>query len=189
MSYKGIQQVHRYTCLPVYLCTYTMKTIIVGLGNPILGDDGVGWKVAEEVKKQLTSPPAPVPAGEGYRRRGEGDIDIEFLSLGGISLMEHLIGYERAILIDAIASGQEPGSVITSQLSEMPDYSASHTSSAHDTSLQNALQLGREMGADLPKQVIVVGITTHHVYDFSEELSLPVARAVSKATQIVIDLV
>jgi hydrogenase maturation protease len=150
-----------------------MKTIIIGLGNPILGDDGVGWKVAEQVRKQL-SPGLPV--------------DVEFLSLGGISLMEHLIGYERAILIDAIASTHEPGSVITSNLTEMPDYSAFHTTSAHDTSLQNALKLGKAMGADLPEQVSVVGISANRVYDFSEELSLPVAQAISKATQIVIDL-
>ena len=150
-----------------------MKTIIVGLGNPILGDDGVGWKVAEEVKKQL--PPNLLVA-------------VEFLSLGGISLMEHLIGYERAILIDAIESAQEPGSIMTSTLSELPDTSAFHITSAHDTSLQNALKLGKAMGADLPEQVIVVGIATNHVYDFGEELSRPVAQAVSKAAQIVIEL-
>jgi hydrogenase maturation protease len=153
--------------------SFLMKTIIIGLGNPILGDDGVGWKVAEQVKKQI--PPALAVA-------------IEFLSLGGISLMEHLIGYQRAILIDAIASDLEPGSVITSKLTEMPDVSAFHITSAHDTSLQNALKLGKAMGADLPEQVTVVGIATNHVYDFSEELSLPVAQAISKATQIVIDL-
>jgi hydrogenase maturation protease len=164
-----------------------MKTIIVGLGNPILGDDGVGWKVAEEVKKQL--PLSPIPSPSEKKDRGKGiRVDVEFLSLGGISLMEHLIGYERAILIDAIASDQEPGSVIVSELSELPDTSAFHTTSAHDTSLQNALKLGKTMGADLPEQVTVVGIATNHIYDFGEELSLPVARAVSKATQIVIEL-
>ena len=150
-----------------------MKTIIIGLGNPILGDDGVGWKVAEEVKKKL-----PL----------ETSVTVEFLSLGGISLMEHLVGYERAILIDAIASDREPGSIITSNLVEMTDVSAFHTTSAHDTSLQNALKLGKAMGAELPQQVAVVGIATDHVYDFSEELSLPVSKAISKATQIVIDL-
>ena len=168
--------------------SFLMKTIVVGLGNPILGDDGVGWKVAEEVKKQLTSPPSPLPGGEGCRRRGEGEIDVEFLSLGGISLMERLIGYERAILIDAIASDQQPGSVIVSKLSELPDYSALHTTSAHDTSLQNALKLGREMEANLPREVMVVGIATQRVYDFGEELSPPVAEAIPKATQIVMSL-
>lgn len=33
-----------------------MKTVVIGLGNPILGDDGVGWKVAEEVKRQIPLP-------------------------------------------------------------------------------------------------------------------------------------
>ncbi|HEY3474219.1 MAG TPA: hydrogenase maturation protease, partial [Anaerolineales bacterium] len=143
-----------------------MKTIVIGLGNPILGDDGVGWKVAAEVKKRL---PRNTP------------IDLEFLSLGGISLMEHLIGYERAILVDAVKSDQETGSIIVSKLSEMPDYSAFHVASAHDTSLQNALKLGKGLGAKLPDDVIVVGIATNRIYDFSENLSPPVERAVSQA--------
>ncbi len=159
-----------------------MKTLVIGLGNPILGDDGVGWKVAEEVKKYLTSPPAPLLKGEGE------EVDVDCLSLGGISLMEHLIGYERAILIDALASDQKPGSVIVSKLSEMPDYSALHTTSAHDTSLQNALKLGKGLGAKLPDEVLVVGITTNRVYDFSEELSAPAANAVPEAAKTVLDL-
>ena len=102
--------------------------------------------------------------------------------------MEHLIGYERAILIDAIASDRQPRTVITSNLVQLPDVSAFHTTSAHDTSLQNALKLGKAMGADLPEQVDVVGVVIDPVYDFSEDLSLPVSQAISKATQIVIDL-
>ena len=168
-----------------------MKTIVIGLGNPILGDDGVGWKVAEEVKKHLDSPsllaplrgiPVGLPAGE------ESRVDVELLSLGGISLMEQLIGYERAIIIDALASGQPNGTVIVSKLSDLSDYSALHITSAHDTSLQNALKLGKAMGASLPDDVIVVGIATEHIYDFGEELSTPVAAAIPRATKIVIDL-
>lgn len=153
--------------------SFLMKTIMIGLGNPILGDDGVGWKVAEEAKKQLSPDLA---------------VDVEFLSLGGISLMEQLIGYERAILIDAISSDHETGSVIVSQLGEMPDDSAFHITSAHDTSLQNALRLGRAMGANLPEDVIVIGIATKHVYDFSEEISPAMAEAIPKAVQIVMGL-
>jgi len=150
-----------------------MKTVVIGLGNPILGDDGVGWVVAEEVRKHLMP---------------DSGVDVFCLALGGISLMEHLIGYNRAILVDAVTSQHEPGSVITSKLSDMPDHSAMHTGSVHDTSLQNALRLGETMGADLPTQVTVVGIATDRVYDFSEELSFPVAQAVSRAAQIVISL-
>jgi hydrogenase maturation protease len=169
---------------------FDMNTIVIGLGNPILGDDGVGWKVAEEVEKQLVSPSPrlrhPSPGGRGAG--GEGELAVEFLSLGGISLMEHLIGYEHAILIDAVRSDQAPGSIIVWNLSELPDYSAFHTTSAHDTSLQNALRLGRSMGAQLPEEVTIVGIAAHHTYDFGEELSRPVADAIPRAVQIVIRL-
>ena len=162
--------------------SFLMKTIIVGLGNPILGDDGVGWKVAQEVKKLLPSALSSLIEGD------ESFVDVEFLSLGGISLMEHLIGYDRAILIDAVTSEQEPGSMIVSKLSEMPDYSAFHIASAHDTSLQNAIKLGKSLGAKLPDEVIVVGIATNQVFTFGEQLTPPVAAAIPHATKIVIGL-
>jgi hydrogenase maturation protease len=150
-----------------------MKTIVIGLGNPILGDDGVGWRVAEEVKLQLDP---------------DLRVNVDYLSLGGISLMEHLVGYERVILIDAFFSDEEPGSIKVSRLEEIPNYSAFHITSAHDTSLQNAMKLGRDLGADLPEDVFVVGISAKHVYDFSEELSSPMEKAIPKAVEIVMEL-
>ena len=150
-----------------------MKTLVVGLGNPILGDDGVGWKVAEEVKKKF-----PL----------DSCVDVECLSLGGISLMEHLIDYDRAILVDAFALDEPIGSILVLKLSDLPNYSAFHTTSTHDTSLQDAIELGRSMGAHLPDDVMVVGIATKHVYDFSEKLSPPVAKAASQVAQIVLNL-
>jgi hydrogenase maturation protease len=150
-----------------------MKTIVVGLGNPILGDDGVGWRIAEEVHNQLD----PVL-----------NITVDYLSLGGISLMEHLIGYQRVILVDAFYSDEEPGLIKVSRLEELPDYSAFHITSVHDTSLQNALKLGKDLGASLPEEIVIVGITTKHVYDFSQELSPPVEQAISKAAEIVMEL-
>jgi hydrogenase maturation protease len=150
-----------------------LKTLIVGLGNPILGDDGVGWVVAEDVRKHL---PPDLP------------VDVDCLSLGGISLMERLIGYQRAILIDAFISDQEDGSIIVSTLDKLPNYSAFHLTSAHDMSLQNAMEMGRQLGASLPESVIVVGVSASHVYDFSEELSPPVRDAIPKTTAIVVEL-
>jgi hydrogenase maturation protease len=171
-----------------------MKTIVVGLGNPILGDDGVGWKVAEEVRKELNSSsllrPSYRDASQSPTGRGVGGegVDVEFLSIGGISLMEHLIGYQHAILIDAVNYGRATGSIIVCQLDEMPDHSAFHMTGAHDTSLQNALKLGKAIGADLPEHVTVVGIGAQLVHEFGEELSSQVAQAIPRAVQIVMHL-
>ena len=114
--------------------------------------------------------------------------DVVSLSLGGISLMEHLIGYDLAILIDAFLGEEEPGAIIVSPLDDLPQYSAFHMTSAHDMSLQNAMKLGRQLGARLPDEIIVIGISARHVYDFSEELSPPLQAAVPKAAQIVVEM-
>jgi hydrogenase maturation protease len=103
--------------------------------------------------------------------------------------MERLIGYERAILIDAFLSEAAEGSILVSKLDELPNYSAFHLTSAHDMSLQNAMEMGRRLGADLPAEITVVGVSASHVYDFSEELSPPVKDAVPKMTEIVVGLV
>jgi hydrogenase maturation protease len=156
--------------------TKTMNTIVVGLGNPILGDDGVGWKVAEEVKRHLEKYP---------------DVVVECYSLAGLSLMEQLIGYERVILIDSLNTGRhEQGEVVTFTLDTLEDLTYGHSASAHDTSLKTALGVGRTMGAALPadKDIHVVAIEARHVYDFKEELSHEVAAAVPVAVQKVLDL-
>jgi hydrogenase maturation protease len=146
------------------------KTIIIGLGNPLLGDDSVGWRVAEQVRELC-------------------EVDLDCLSVGGLSLMERLVGYDRAVLIDAITTGKQPtGSVSLYKLEELPDLSAGHTGSTHDTSLQNALKLGQSMGVQLPTEVVVVGIEAQSVYEFSEVLSPPVAAAIPQAVQMVMEL-
>jgi hydrogenase maturation protease len=155
-----------------------IATIVVGLGNPILGDDGVGWHIAEQVMETLRQNP---PAGP--------DIVVEFLSLGGLSLMEHLIGYDRAIIIDAIGTGAGPhGSVHCFPLDGLPDNSGGHMTAIHDTSLQTALRVGRSMGAHLPQDITIIGVESPYVYDFSDSLTPLVSAAVPEAVQAVLDI-
>jgi hydrogenase maturation protease len=75
-------------------------------------------------------------------------------------------------------------------LDELPDLSAGHSASAHDTSLRNALQVGRDMHVPLPEDenVIIITVEAEAVYDFSQELSPAVAAAVPLALQQVLDL-
>ena len=67
-----------------------MKTVILGIGNPLLGDDGAGWRVADQIR-QLFTP--------------NSELNIENCSLDGLSLMEKISGYDAAILIDTIYTG------------------------------------------------------------------------------------
>jgi hydrogenase maturation protease len=157
--------------------TLPAPTIIIGLGNPILGDDGAGWAVASEVARRLEGREEFPPAV------------VECLSLGGLSLMEHLIGYERAILIDVVNLGSAPpGTLYKLPLASLPEHRGSHTGSAHDTSLHQALKMGISMGANLPTDIQVIGIHAEIVYDFSEQFSEPVAAAVLQAAELVIQV-
>jgi hydrogenase maturation protease len=153
-----------------------MKTLVIGLGNPILGDDGVGWRVVEEIARQTVSNP---------------EVEVDCVSLGGLSLMERLTGSERVILVDSIYTGKNPdGTIRQLSLNEIPDISSGHTASAHDTSLLNAMKLGRSMEIPLPsdKNVFIIAIEAENVYDFSEMLSPKVEAAVPQAVEIVLKL-
>jgi hydrogenase maturation protease len=164
--------------------------LIVGLGNPILGDDGIGWRVAEKVAQQLhLTPTLQSITPKVEFRPSFVNFEVDCLAVGGLALMERLIGYERAIIIDAISTDQHPlGAVSKIPLSELPDHALGHLCSAHDTTLQNALRLGRSMGAKIPDDIVVVGIEIQQVYDFSDELSPAVLNAIPDAFDVVMEL-
>jgi hydrogenase maturation protease len=150
-------------------------TLVIGLGNPILGDDGVGWRVVEKVAAQI----------EEKDQDGKA-IEFDFLSLGGLSLMERMEGYRDVIVVDSILTKSHPnGTVYSLPLSNLPDFSYGHTTAIHDTSLATALEMGRSMDLVLPDDVWVVAVEAEFVYDFSEELSPEVERAVPTAVKIV----
>jgi hydrogenase maturation protease len=156
-------------------------TLIVGLGNPLLGDDGVGWRVVQIVERELQSGAGPPGADPQI------DVDFDFVSVGGLGLMERLIGYRRAILVDAMTSGQgPPGTVRCFALDALPDLASGHSASAHDATLPTALAVGRSAGAALPDEVTIVAIESAACVDFSEHLTPPVAGAVPEAVRLVL---
>jgi hydrogenase maturation protease len=156
-----------------------MKTLVLGLGNPLLGDDGVGWHVAEKVAKVLEDGQLPSAATL--------ETEVDFHAGGGISLMERLVGYRKTILVDAINLGQAPSGTVTSFiLEDLNDPFAGHLASTHETNLQTALEMGRSMGIQLPSEIYVVAIESPHVYEFSENLSPQVRQAVPRAVELVL---
>jgi len=167
-----------------------MKTLVVGLGNPILGDDGIGWSVAKKVLSyQKNYTPTKEPSMSVYKSN-QISFDVEFLSSGGLRLMEELIDYDQAIIIDALNTGQyPPGYVSVFNLDEINQYLTGHLVSSHDTSLWTAIELGRALGANLPGEIKVVGIESKNLYSFSEDLTPEVEKAILKASLQVLELI
>lgn len=156
--------------------TNIMKTLVIGLGNPILTDDGVGVKVAYEIEKEL---------GDEMRKY----VDVTEVSAGGLRLMEAMVGYDRVILIDAILhqNGNQPGKISRMTLDDLRKISPTqHSASAHDTTLVNALDAGRELGLSLPEDIMIYAIEVENVMDFSEETTPDVASAIPKVKDAVL---
>jgi len=154
-----------------------MKTIVIGLGNPILTDDGVGVKVAYEIQRVL-SLQSPV-----------SDLYVTEASAGGLRLMELMIGYDRAIIVDAFTNGSNtPGKMHRMTLEDLRAVSPTqHSASAHDTTLVTALDAGREMGLHLPNEVVIFAIEVENVIDFSDEPTTAVAAAIPGAVTAVLN--
>jgi hydrogenase maturation protease len=101
--------------------------------------------------------------------------------------MELLVGYRRAIIVDAIIDPEDaPGRVWCKPLSAVETRVASHLDSTHDAPLPAAIEAGRAMGADLPSVIEVVGIVIERGDVFGEQLSDVIAAAVPVAVAEVV---
>ena len=164
--------------------------LIVGLGNPILGDDGIGWVVADRVRQVLGGHNAQADPFDPARHfLSEHNVEIDRLSLGGLSLMERLEGYERVILVDSITTGNHmPGAVLSFSLSELVDQSGGHTTAPHDTSLLKALDVGRTIGLRLPElgKILVVAVEIESSLNFSENLTPQIVDSIPDAVNAVL---
>lgn len=141
------------------------QTLVLGLGNPILTDDGVGVRVAEAVRAALP-PDSPVEVCE--------------VSVGGLRLMERMLGYERVILVDALQPGDgEPGTVRRLTYQDLTDITPTqHAANAHDTSLVTALQTAARLGMPVPAEIVIYGVAVQDVLNFGDEPTPAVAAAI-----------
>jgi hydrogenase maturation protease len=150
-----------------------MSTRIIGLGNSILTDDGVGIYAAREVNRRLSKDHAGV------------NVDIVETEVGGFTLMELMAGWKKVILLDAIQfEGLQPGTVVRIDPDDL------HTSlrirSVHDIDLPTALELGRRMGFDMPSRLTVFGIQAQDLLTFGELLTESATRGMNKAVDLVL---
>jgi hydrogenase maturation protease len=149
-----------------------MKILIIGLGNPLVTDDSVGLRVVRQLQPLLA---------------GRTDVEVSEDYWGGLRLMERMIGFDGAIVIDAIQTGAAPGTIhwLT------PDGIATQRSaSAHDVNLATALEFGRQAGAALPQnsRIRLVGIEAEDILTFGERCTPLVEAAIPLATEAVLQV-
>ena len=150
------------------------KILVLGLGNTIVSDDGVGIYVAGKY-------------GESSRNAG-GRVEVTCTSKSGVELLPLLEGYESAVVVDAIkTAGGRPGTVYTF---EMDDLSATlHTVSPHSVNVFTAVELGKACGLDMPGRVLVLAVEIEDNVNFGEKCTPGVDAAVPDAVKMLDKLV
>lgn len=149
------------------------KTLILGLGNPILTDDGVGIGVVRALSGRALLP----------------DVFFAEAGVGGLRLLETIAGYERVVLVDAILiPGGRPGDICLLGPGDL--HSSLHSGSAHDLSFAAALALGRELGMEIPedRDIKIVAIQAEDVQTLGEKMTPAVEAAIPRAVGTVLDI-
>lgn len=148
------------------------STLVLGMGNPILSDDGVGLLVAERVSQ------APLP----------DDVEVRLSEVAGLRLLELVRGFTRVIIIDALRSapeqGRKPGDIVRYG---PDDFKGGHRyGSAHSIGLATCLELGERLGCEMPADVAVYAIEAEDIETFGEQLSPAVAEAAERVVGMVL---
>jgi len=147
-----------------------MKTLVLGLGNPILSDDGVGIRVAQEVGEKLKDP----------------QVTVAETSAAGLSLLDSIVGYDKVIIIDAIQTEKGRAGQIYRMGTE--DFSLTkHFSSPHQINLVTALELGKMLDLAMPQEITIFAVEAKDITSFSEKCTPEVERAIPEAIKMVLE--
>lgn len=147
-----------------------MKTLVLGIGNPLLGDDGIGFHIAQELATQIK----------------DENIDVKDTSVDGLNLLELIIGYDKVIIIDAImAKGGKVGEIYKLRPEDLVE-TVHFTTSPHNANLAMVIEIGRKILAEqMPGEIVVFAVDIKPVPKFTEEMTEKVRAAIPKAVNLI----
>jgi len=118
-----------------------MRIVVLGLGNVLLSDEGIGVQLIEYLKDNLSFPP---------------DIELIDGGVGGLSLLGLLAGATHLLVIDAVEAGARPGTIIRLVNSEVIG-GMSLSLSSHQIGLRDILGAA-ELAGILPQEIVLLGV-------------------------------
>jgi hydrogenase maturation protease len=146
------------------------KILVLGLGNKILCDDGIGVRLTEHLQESFSHP----------------EVRFETACSGGLDIIEMMYGYEQVIVIDAIKTTGYPGQVYL--LAPVDLASSLHISTFHDISFPIALELAQRSGMQVPGKIAIIAVNIIEDLLFSEDLSDPIEKKYNSILQNVKEL-
>ena len=147
----------------------------MGLGNPVLTDDGVGIRLARDLGREWARRPDLVVEPEG--------------PAASLDLAEHMAGHRRVIVIDALGPGLPPGTVHVFTAAQLRE--SRHHRGIHDVNLATALELARRAGLPVPpdEEIHLFGVAVEDAWTFGEALSPALEEAYPRVREEVLEAV
>jgi hydrogenase maturation protease len=138
-----------------------LKILVLGLGNDLYGDDGVGPEVVRILQEKRAAPRGPIDADVG--------VDYVACSLSGLALLDVVVGYDALVIVDTIL---RPDPVIGRlHILDMSDIRDVPGPSPHYISVPQTLALGRILGLKVPGTAKVVAVEARNLHRLGEGLS------------------
>ena len=143
------------------------RHVVVGVGNAFRGDDGVGLAVVDRL-----------------RARAPDEVELVVCEQEPTRVLDAWQDAESVTIVDAVASGGEPGALYRYDATDRPIPSRVFRSSTHAFGVGDAIELARAVGK-LPARVVVYGIEGQ-TFESGDELSAAAAAAVEPAADAVL---
>jgi hydrogenase maturation protease len=146
-----------------------MRALVIGIGNPLAGDDGVGIRAIAQLRKAIS----------------DERISLVESERGGLDLLDLLEGHRVALVIDAALTGTKPPGTISSFRIRKP-IAVEPLPSLHTIGFRTVLAFGTTMGMNLPEEVTVYTVEARDIETFHEGCTPEVEGAIQNLTNILV---
>lgn len=145
-----------------------MKTLVLGLGNPILTDDAVGIRVAQGLEQEFLAE------------------DVIRTSEAGVALLDYVVGYDKLIIIDSIMTKKgKPGELYKLGLEDLKP--AMSLSSSHGVDIATAFALGEKLGFRMPKDVAIYAVEIKDNTTFGDKCTQEVEERIPSIIRQIVE--
>ncbi len=141
-------------------------TLICGIGNPMLKDDRAGIEVAERIER------SGLP------------VDVEIIYGVGFEILDKIMGYDKAIIVDACKIGHPPGTITEASVDDI--FSDHLLASSHAVTLGSTLKVGYDLfPLEMPGILSILLIEAEDYFEFTRDCSPAVVDAIERAVSMI----
>jgi hydrogenase maturation protease len=146
-----------------------LNVLVLGIGNSLRSDDGVGVSVIEALRKENLKDTTEVREG-----------------ISGLDILSAMIGFDKVIIVDAILSGGEPGTIYKLSLNDLDNRKTLHAFSSHDVDFLAMLEYGKDLFPEkISEDIIIIAIEAKDITTISEKCTPKVEKAIPEVVHLI----